>query len=291
MQIALTLGAVSSTQRAMSLASSFVIAACMAAAWAPGAAARLPASTASTSTRLRSLRWNSSSGDSSCVATSCDFKSLGTGPDWRGKATAAASGEPGMRGKGGNAGLHEGEGSKDDEGDAKDGGGDPADRKLRRPAADQSGVSGKLLWEGTPSDDWSSVFDNLNYEGAEAGSPGHGSVEAATDERGARMWRVSKTAGDKRAEIRGAAGWRQRQGETYYVGWRWRVEAEEPQRAALDEGVTVFQWKAYEEDIDGGGRSEQVEQNYPLAMECDTRLPHCLFARERASRLPQSLCA
>ena len=39
-----------------------------------------------------------------------------------------------------------------------------------------------------------------------------------------QAWRVAKPAEDKRAEIRGAAGYQQRVGEELYIGWHWRIQ-------------------------------------------------------------------
>ena len=38
-----------------------------------------------------------------------------------------------------------------------------------------------------------------------------------------QCWRVAKPACDKRAEIRGCEGYKQKEGETYYFGWCWRI--------------------------------------------------------------------
>ena len=101
----------------------------------------------------------------------------------------------------------------------------------------------------------SQVFNNLNFEGAERHSKGQGHVKAVRDKAGKKIWRVYKPDCDKRAEIRGAEGYHQREGETYYIGWRWRMR----QPNVKTNGVTVFQWKAYGNDT----------QNYPFCMGYD----------------------
>lgn len=44
-----------------------------------------------------------------------------------------------------------------------------------------------------------------------------------------QCWRVAKPACDKRAEIRGCEGYEQKEGEEYYLGWRWRITMPETQ--------------------------------------------------------------
>lgn len=141
----------------------------------------------------------------------------------------------------------------------------PYSRRLLSSSGHGGSDGDGMIWVGKPTADWRDAFGNLNYEGAADGSPGGGSVRAVT-ERGVRMWRVHKPAADRRAEVRGAAGWRPRLGETYYVGWRWRLRSMLPRDARVGAGVTVFQWKAYR-DAPTGGRHD-VHQNYPFALRC-----------------------
>ncbi len=78
--------------------------------------------------------------------------------------------------------------------------------------------------------------------------------------------RVHKPAADKRAEIRGAAGWSyhegkggiMQQGVPYYLGWRYKFELPENKKR----GRACFQWKSYAER----GKPESFTQNYPLTM-------------------------
>ncbi|MEO7598207.1 MAG: hypothetical protein ABIV50_04705, partial [Opitutus sp.] len=68
---------------------------------------------------------------------------------------------------------------------------------------------------------------------------GHGTIQPATDPGYGPIWRVHKPADDKRAEIRGAAGWSfhegkggiMKEGVTYYLGWRYKFELNGPVKA------------------------------------------------------------
>ena len=63
-------------------------------------------------------------------------------------------------------------------------------------------------------------------------------------------WQFDKAAPDLRAEAHGAAGFNPASGNTYYLGWVFKVNSTVSDNA-------VFQWKAY------GGT---LEQNYPLVI-------------------------
>jgi len=123
----------------------------------------------------------------------------------------------------------------------------------------------ELQWYGDP-DKGRVVFNNLNFEGAERHSPGTGTILPATDPVYGKIWRVHKPAADKRAEIRGAAGWSyhegkggvMQQGVTYYLGWRYKFVLPENKNG----GWACFQWKSYPDP----GQPETFTQNYPLTM-------------------------
>lgn len=114
-----------------------------------------------------------------------------------------------------------------------------------------------VLWRGAPCDNWRTTFDNMNFEGAEKHSKGGGYICTAHDPQHGRVWRVGKPAPDKRAEIRGAKGWREKVGDTYYLGWRWKFGCAERELGH----ITVFQWKSYGDHT----------QNYPFCMSFDGR--------------------
>ncbi|MEO7413880.1 MAG: heparin lyase I family protein [Opitutaceae bacterium] len=125
-----------------------------------------------------------------------------------------------------------------------------------------------LQWYGDPAKG-REIFNNLNFEGAERYSPGTGTILPATDPVHGPIWRVHKPAADKRAEIRGAAGWSfhvgkggsMQQGVTYYIGWRYKFTL----AGKTDRGWACFQWKAY----DDPKNPALSTQNYPFTMSYD----------------------
>ncbi len=120
---------------------------------------------------------------------------------------------------------------------------------------------GGLIWYGDP-DKGKEVFNNLNFQ-RETSSDSYGGTPTGTitpykDATYGNVWRVHKPAPDKRAEIRGAEGFKQVVGETYYIGWRSRIDIPENFRG----NATVFQWKSYPNST----------QNYPFVMEYNGRV-------------------
>ena len=128
----------------------------------------------------------------------------------------------------------------------------------------------RLQWYGDPAKG-RQVFDNLNFEGAERHSRGHGSIQPATDPVYGKIWRVHKAAPDKRAEIRGAKGWSDHQGkggvmkqeEAYFLGWRYKFNMSDKNTG----GWACFQWKSYADPH----HPETFTQNYPITMGYDGR--------------------
>ena len=104
------------------------------------------------------------------------------------------------------------------------------------------------IWYGNPDRPWRDVFVNFNREDSGDTNP---TLTTVTDSQHGKVWRVRKPAGAKRAEISRAKGYNQREGETIYIGWRWKIDVT---NAKPSNGITVFQWKT-----EGGGR-----QNYPF---------------------------
>ena len=106
----------------------------------------------------------------------------------------------------------------------------------------------ELQWYGDP-EKGRAIFNNPNFEGAERHSAGTGTILPAIDPVYGKIWRVHKPAADKRAEIRGAAGWSyhegkvgiMRQGVLYYLGWRYKFELPEDKKGDW----ACFQWKSY----------------------------------------------
>lgn len=127
-----------------------------------------------------------------------------------------------------------------------------------------------LVWEGDPAKG-RTVFNNLNFEGAERHSPGTGSILPVQDPARGPIWRVIKPAADKRAEIRGATGWSyhtgkggtMEQGRPYYLGWSYRFSMTAPTAKSW----ACFQWKSYPDPAN----PSSFTQNYPFTMGYDGR--------------------
>ncbi len=132
-------------------------------------------------------------------------------------------------------------------------------------------AAAELQWYGDPAKG-RQVFDNLNFEGAVKHSAGSGSIKPDKDPELGPIWRIHKPAADKRAEIRGAAGWSfhhgkggvMKQGVTYYIGWRYKFEMPDKKTG----GWACFQWKSY--PLPGSPEAD-FNQNYPLTMGYDGR--------------------
>ena len=132
-------------------------------------------------------------------------------------------------------------------------------------ALSPSPASAESLWHGDP-EKGRAIFNNLNFEGAERHSAGTGTILPATDPLHGKIWRVHKPAADKRAEIRGAAGWSfhegkggtMRPGTTYFIGWRYKFTLPAP----TAKGWACFQWKSYPDPA----HPETFTQNYPFTM-------------------------
>ena len=104
------------------------------------------------------------------------------------------------------------------------------------------------IWFGDPNRPWREVFENFNAEDNGGTNP---TLTTSTDPQYGKVWVVHKPSGAKRAEISRAKGYNQREGETIYIGWRWKIDVT---NANPTNGITVFQWKA-------AGNSRQ---NYPF---------------------------
>ena len=131
-------------------------------------------------------------------------------------------------------------------------------------------VKAQLQWYGDP-DKGTIVFNNLNFEGGEKHSKGSGTIKPANDAIYGKIWRVYKPAADRRAEIRGAAGWSyhegkggsMKQGVPYYLGWRYKFTMPDKETG----NWACFQWKSYPDPKN----SDSFLQNYPLNMEYNGR--------------------
>ena len=94
------------------------------------------------------------------------------------------------------------------------------------------------IWYGDPNKPWRDVFVNFNREDNGGTNP---TLISTTDPQHGKIWRVHKPAGAKRAEISRAKGYNQREGETIYIGWRWKIDIA---NANPTNGFAVFQWKS-----------------------------------------------
>lgn len=118
-----------------------------------------------------------------------------------------------------------------------------------------SSVGVNDIWFGDPNRPWRDVFENFNAEDNRGTNP---TLTTVTDSQYGKVWQVHKPSGAKRAEISRAKGYTQREGETTYLGWRWKIDVTNTDPS---NGITVFQWKT-----EDGGR-----QNYPFVFGYDGR--------------------
>src|ERR1700722_15464951 len=99
-----------------------------------------------------------------------------------------------------------------------------------------------LIWSGNPADG-TGVFKLLNLENADKveepnPSPNGSSITTTSDPVYGPEFQFFKSAPDLRAEAHGADGFTAAVGQTYFIGWRFKVNSTVNDNA-------VFQWKAY----------------------------------------------
>ena len=114
------------------------------------------------------------------------------------------------------------------------------------------------LWYGDPDRYWRDVFVNFNTEDAGGTNP---TLTTVSDAEHGKVWRIRKPAGAKRAEISRAKGYEQQEGETIYIGWRWKASIAGSAQPS-GSGFATFQWKT------AGAVSRQ---NYPFQMSYNGR--------------------
>ena len=109
-----------------------------------------------------------------------------------------------------------------------------------------------LIWDGNASQGIS-VFKNLNiqdssdvYQGNP--SPNGSSVTTLTDGSEGTVFKFDKAVNDRRCEAHGANNFTPAIGNTYYIGWRFKL-------TSLVDDNAVFQWKSY---------GSPMVQNFPL---------------------------
>jgi hypothetical protein len=109
-----------------------------------------------------------------------------------------------------------------------------------------------LIWYGNPSTGLS-VFKNINIEdsgGTYVGnpSPNGSSASVISDPTYGQVFQFYKAVNDERCEAHGASGFTPSIGNTYYIGWRFKLNNTVNDNA-------IFQWKSY---------GSPMVQNYPL---------------------------
>jgi hypothetical protein len=106
-----------------------------------------------------------------------------------------------------------------------------------------------LLWTcGSSTSTFKSVEfqDNDNNFGSQNGS----SLTRVSDATEGTVWKFHKVAADRRAEVKGAAGITITRGQTYYIGWRFKM-------GSTHDNNSIFQWKSY---------GSPMTQNYPVVI-------------------------
>ena len=84
-------------------------------------------------------------------------------------------------------------------------------------------------------------------------SPNGSLISVVSDPTYGQDFQFEKAADDMRAEAHGAAGFDPAIGDTYYIGWRFKVNSTVTDNA-------VFQWKAY------GSSGSTLNQNFPVVL-------------------------
>lgn len=111
-----------------------------------------------------------------------------------------------------------------------------------------------LIWNGSASLGLG-VFKNLNIQdsgGTYQGNPSpNGSfVQVVDDPTYGSIWQFYKDDNDRRSEAHGAAGFNPAIGDTYYIGWGFKLTSTVNNNA-------IFQWKSY---------GSPMVQNFPLVI-------------------------
>jgi hypothetical protein len=107
----------------------------------------------------------------------------------------------------------------------------------------------QVIWHGDTNRNYLVSFYRLSREAGEQGS-----VTTVNDPVMGKVWSVNKPAGSKRAELARTNGYVPAEGETVYVGWRYKFSI--AGNVNPSGGMAVFQLKSQD---DGS-------QNYPILM-------------------------
>jgi hypothetical protein len=111
-----------------------------------------------------------------------------------------------------------------------------------------------LIWYGDPSVGLS-VFKEINIQDDNDNnvgnpSPNGSSASVASDPTYGQVFQFYKAVNDRRCEAHGAAGFNAATGNTYYIGWRFKLNN------TVDDNA-VFQWKSY---------GSPMYQDYPFVL-------------------------
>jgi len=111
-----------------------------------------------------------------------------------------------------------------------------------------------LIWYGDPSTGLS-VFKEINIQAADDTnepnpSPNGSSASVVSDPTYGQVFQFYKAVNDRRCEAHGASGFNAATGNTYYIGWRFKLNS-------LVDDNAVFQWKSY---------GSPMYQDYPFVL-------------------------
>jgi len=111
-----------------------------------------------------------------------------------------------------------------------------------------------LIWNGSAGGGLG-VFKNINIQDSSDNyvsnpSPNGSYVKAVNDATYGTIWDFYKDNNDRRSEAHGATGFNPSIGNTYYIGWGFKLSSTVNDNA-------IFQWKSY---------GSPMVQNYPLVL-------------------------
>lgn len=113
-----------------------------------------------------------------------------------------------------------------------------------------------VIWSANPSSG-TGVFKNIDIENSSDvyqgnPSPNGSSATTYTDPTYGASWQFYKAVNDKRCEAHGASGFNPSTGNTYFIGWRFKLNSTVTDNA-------IFQWKSY---------GSPMYQDFPFVLKC-----------------------
>ena len=110
-------------------------------------------------------------------------------------------------------------------------------------------ASATLLWTAGST---TSTFKGIEFQDNDNNyqSTNGSYVQRITDATEGGVWKFHKDDLDRRSEAKGAAGVTITRGQTYYIGWRFKL-------SSTRNNNSIFQWKAY---------GSPMVQNYPIVI-------------------------